>query len=82
VAPAVNGPYEVRILCFATSFPPWLFISERQAQLTRQAVNYIIRLAGEMAKLGRRTCCDTIAVGVCRGGIRRSVGPLMSLTIP
>jgi len=31
---------------------PWLFISERQAQLTRQAVNYIIRLAGETAKFG------------------------------
>jgi len=24
---------------------PWLFLSERQAQLTRQAVNYIVRLA-------------------------------------
>ena len=33
---------------------PWLFVSERQAQLTRQAVNYICRLAGEKkAKLGR-----------------------------
>ncbi|HET6926048.1 MAG TPA: tyrosine-type recombinase/integrase [Hyphomicrobiaceae bacterium] len=32
---------------------PWLFVSERQAQLTRQAVNYIVRLAGENAKLGR-----------------------------
>jgi site-specific recombinase XerD len=32
---------------------PWLFISERQAQLTRQAVNYIIRVTGEAAKLGR-----------------------------
>ena len=32
---------------------PWLFISERQAQLTRQAVNYIIQVAGEAAKLGR-----------------------------
>jgi type 1 fimbriae regulatory protein FimB len=32
---------------------PWLFISERQAQLTRQAVNYIVRVAGENAKLGR-----------------------------
>src|SRR5262245_8754028 len=30
---------------------PWLFVSERQAQLTRQAVNYIVRLAGEKAKL-------------------------------
>jgi type 1 fimbriae regulatory protein FimB len=26
---------------------PWLFVSERQAQLTRQAVNYIVRVAGE-----------------------------------
>jgi type 1 fimbriae regulatory protein FimB len=32
---------------------PWLFVSERQAQLTRQAINYIVRLAGEKAKLGR-----------------------------
>jgi len=32
---------------------PWLFISERQAQLTRQALNYIVRLAGEKAKLGQ-----------------------------
>ena len=32
---------------------PWLFISERQAPLTRQAVNCIIRIAGEIAKLGR-----------------------------
>ena len=32
---------------------PWLFISERQAQLTRQAVNYIVRVAGQTAKLGR-----------------------------
>ena len=31
---------------------PWLFVSERQAQLTRQAVNYIVRVAGETAKLG------------------------------
>jgi type 1 fimbriae regulatory protein FimB len=32
---------------------PWLFISERRAQLTGQAVNYILRVAGETAKLGR-----------------------------
>ena len=32
---------------------PWLFVSERQAQLTRQAVNYTVRVAGEKAKLGR-----------------------------
>ena len=32
---------------------PWLFVSERQTQLTRQAVNYIVRIAGEKAKLGR-----------------------------
>jgi len=32
---------------------PWLFVSERQAQLTRQAINYIVRLAGEKRKLGR-----------------------------
>ena len=28
-------------------------MSERGAQLTRQAVNYIVRMAGERAKLGR-----------------------------
>ena len=32
---------------------PWLFVSERQAQLTRQAVNYIVRLAG-----GKRLAAD------------------------
>ena len=32
---------------------PWLFVSECGAQLTRQAVNYIVRMAGEKAKLGR-----------------------------
>ena len=32
---------------------PWLFVSERGARLTRQAVNYIVRVAGEKAKLGR-----------------------------
>ena len=32
---------------------PCLFVSERQAQLTRQAVNYIVRVAGETAKLVR-----------------------------
>jgi len=32
---------------------PWLFLSERQAQLTRQAINYIVRMAGKKAKLGR-----------------------------
>jgi hypothetical protein len=30
-----------------------MFASEGQAELTRQAVNYIGRLAGEKAKLGR-----------------------------
>jgi type 1 fimbriae regulatory protein FimB len=32
---------------------PWLFLSERQAPFTRQAVNYIVRLAAQKAKLGR-----------------------------
>ena len=32
---------------------PWLFISERGTQMTRQAVNYIVGVAGETAKLGR-----------------------------
>jgi site-specific recombinase XerD len=31
---------------------PWLFVNERKAPLTRQAVNYIIREAGERAGLG------------------------------
>ena len=31
---------------------PWLFISERGQPLTRQAVNYIIREAGNRARLG------------------------------
>ena len=31
---------------------PWLFVSERGHELTRQAVNYIIRMAGERAGLG------------------------------
>jgi hypothetical protein len=40
-----------------------LFVSERQAQLTRQAVNYVARLAGEKAKLGGvcPTCSGTPA---------------------
>jgi hypothetical protein len=32
---------------------PWLFLSEREQPMTRQAVNYLIREAGERAKLGR-----------------------------
>jgi type 1 fimbriae regulatory protein FimB/type 1 fimbriae regulatory protein FimE len=32
---------------------PWLFVSERQQPLTRQAVNYIIARAGERARLDR-----------------------------
>ena len=32
---------------------PWLFLSERGQPMTRQAVNYLIREAGERAKLGR-----------------------------
>jgi len=32
---------------------PWLFVSEWQAQPTRQAVNYIVRVVGETAKLGQ-----------------------------
>jgi type 1 fimbriae regulatory protein FimB len=42
-----------RYLATRTDSLPWLFVSEREAQLTRQAVNYIVRLAGEKAKLGR-----------------------------
>ena len=32
---------------------PWLFVSEQGTQFTRQAVNYLIRQAGERAKLGK-----------------------------
>jgi type 1 fimbriae regulatory protein FimB len=32
---------------------PWLFVSERQSQLTLQAINYVVQVAGEKAKLGR-----------------------------
>ena len=32
---------------------PWLFISERRQPMTRQAVNYLVREAGERAGLGR-----------------------------
>jgi type 1 fimbriae regulatory protein FimB len=42
-----------RYLATRTDNLPWLFVSERQAQLTRQAVNYIVRLAGHKARLGR-----------------------------
>jgi type 1 fimbriae regulatory protein FimB len=42
-----------RYLATREDNPPWLFISERQAQLTRQAINYIVRVAGQTAKLGR-----------------------------
>lgn len=42
-----------RYLATRTDKLPWLFISERQQQLTRQAVHYLVRLAGERADLGR-----------------------------
>ena len=32
---------------------PWLFLSERGQPMTRQAVNYLLREAGERAGLGR-----------------------------
>ena len=32
---------------------PWLFVNERGTPLTRQAINYLLRVAGEQAKLGR-----------------------------
>jgi type 1 fimbriae regulatory protein FimB len=40
-----------RYLATRTDNLPWLFISERGTQLTRQAVNYIIRQAAEAAGL-------------------------------
>ena len=42
-----------RYLATRTDKLPWLFVSEREAPMTRQAVNYLIRIAGEKAKLGR-----------------------------
>jgi len=42
-----------RYLATRTDNLPWLFVSERNSPLTRQAVNYIVRVAGETAKLGR-----------------------------
>jgi type 1 fimbriae regulatory protein FimB len=42
-----------RYLAARTDTLPWMFVSEREAPLTRQAVNYIVRVAGEEAKLGR-----------------------------
>ena len=40
---------------------PWLFVSERGQPMTRQAVNYLIRQAGERAGLAvfGPTCCAT-----------------------
>ncbi len=32
---------------------PWLFVSERQQPMTRQAVNYLVAVAGERAGLGQ-----------------------------
>jgi hypothetical protein len=42
-----------RCLAARADKPTWLFASERQAQIPRPAVNYIVRLAGVKAKLGR-----------------------------
>lgn len=42
-----------RYLGSRTDKLPWLFVSEREAPMTRQAVNYLVRCAGEKAKLGR-----------------------------
>jgi type 1 fimbriae regulatory protein FimB len=40
-----------RCLAMRTDKLPWLFISERQQPMTRQAVNYLIGVAGESAGL-------------------------------
>ena len=42
-----------RYLATRTDRLPWLFLSERGHEMTRQAVNYIIKTAGERAGLGR-----------------------------
>jgi type 1 fimbriae regulatory protein FimB len=41
-----------RYLATRTDRLPWLFLSERGHEMTRQAVNYIIKTAGERAGLG------------------------------
>jgi site-specific recombinase XerD len=41
-----------RYLATRQDSQPWLFVSERKGQLTRQAVNYIVAEAGERAGLG------------------------------
>jgi site-specific recombinase XerD len=41
-----------RYLATRKDSQPWLFVSERETQFTRQAVNYIVAQAGERAKLG------------------------------
>jgi site-specific recombinase XerD len=41
-----------RYLATRTDRLPWVFVSERGHELTRQAVNYIIKAAGERAGLG------------------------------
>lgn len=40
-----------RYLAARTDKLPWLFVSERRQPMTRQAVNYLIRIAGESASL-------------------------------
>jgi len=40
-----------RYLAARTDKLPWLFLSERRQPMTRQAVNYLIRIAGESAGL-------------------------------
>jgi type 1 fimbriae regulatory protein FimB len=40
-----------RYLAARTDKLPWLFLSERRQPMTRQAVNYLIRVAGESAGL-------------------------------
>src|SRR5258705_841232 len=44
---------------------PWLFVSEREAQLTRQAVNYIVRLAGARACWRRSSASATRQYSGC-----------------
>ncbi len=41
-----------RYLKERTSRLPWVFLSERKEQLTRHGVKYLVRVAGERAKLG------------------------------
>ena len=57
-----------RYLAIRKSSLPWLFVSERGEQFTRQGLAYLIRAAGERARLGHvwPPCCATRALSPCQ----------------